>query len=78
MNQSQMGCIKISVEVERINRLIGVFFFFNPPHIERMFVVICMKDLFGNTIFQVKEGKISWGITVPWRMAERDEEGKKE
>ena len=41
-----------------------------------------MKDLFGNTIFQVKEGKISSGITVALRMEEGDgkgdEEGKKE
>ena len=40
--------------------------------------MICMKDLFGNTLFEVKEGKLSSGITVPWRMAEGDEEGKKE
>jgi len=29
-----------------------------------------MKDLFENTIFPVKEGKISLGITVPCRMTE--------
>jgi hypothetical protein len=37
-----------------------------------------MKDLFGNTIFQVKDGKLSSGITVPWRITEGDEERKKD